>query len=480
VDANGLTITNLNTPGYLQISSVIGNGVVIDSANSSVLSANATATEIPKNLSHWYGLNNFFTSDSVNPSSNLTVRSDIAANAGLISLGKAQELTNGAEKIMKGQILPSATLDLTVLPVNNDTITIGGTVFTFKGALTVPAVAGEVLIGADIPATVQNLYNVVKANATLTNLVTFIAPTAGATQLNVVAKTAGANIVVESTGAIANLWKVPADGNIGGLAVGAVTTQLVGGYASATLDCSGANVPANADTVTVNGVEFVFGAGPAQVAFAGGAVAAVAALRTALSQSVDPRIAGLFTFTTNPAGDQLIATATNAGSAGNKLTVTSNIAAGIAVNAWSRPGAPAFAAVTTLIGGVDIESTASVNTHALQIGVDTNNVFVNLSTKSLKFDLSTSVSMQSIDDFFNSSFQTKMDYMFSASERQSLVDEGVYEQLQIEFDNITKLSSDTREAASMRFIEFQQYYKMCTSLVQQIIEARNYLLRTIG
>ena len=480
MDANGLAVTDVNTQGYLQISAVVGSGVVIDSANSAVLSTGATATEIPKNLSHWYGLNNFFTSDIVNPASNLTVRSDIAANAGLISLGKAQEFTNGAQSIMKGQVLPSATLDLTgVLPADGNTVTIGGVSFTFRNA---PAAATDILIVAgDIPATIQTLYNAVKANATLTNLVTFTAPTAGDTKLNVVAKTAGANVPVASTGAIANVWKHPANG-IGG-AVGPITTQLTGGYAGAVYDLSGGNAAVN-NTVTINGVLFTFvdgapTANQVQRNGAGGASDTITNLKAALEASTDIRIKGLFTFTIDPAHtDQLIVYASHAGSSGNALTTATSV-----VTRWKCPGnvaIPFTPGTQPLIGGVDIQSTAAVNTHALQIGVDTNNVFTNLSTKSLKFDLSTSVSMQSIDDFFNSSFQTKMDHMFSASERQSLLDAGVYEQLQIEFDHATKLSNDTREAAYMTFTEFQQYYQMCTSLVQQIIEARNYLLRTIG
>lgn len=475
VDKNGYTVTDTETQGYLELSAIAGSGLVIDTATSKVLSTTATPTEIAKNLSHWYGINNFFNSDATNPATNIAVRADIAANSSLISLGKA-EANSATQNIMKGQTLPSATLDLTILPVDNDTVTINGTAFTFKAALTVPAVGTEILIGADIPATLQNLYNVVKANTTIVTAVTFAKPAAGATQLTVIAKTAGADIAVASSvGGADNQWKVPANGN-GGV-VGDITTKLTGGYASAILDCSGANIPANGDVVTINGVPFVFGIGAGQVSAAGGSVAAMTALKAALNASTDIRISGLFTFSTNIAGDKLIATATSAGAAGNNLKVTSVIAAGIGGNAWSRPNAPAFAAVTSLIGGVDIESTSNINTHALKIGPDSNNIFLNLSTTSLNFDLTSTISQQTIYSFFNNVFQTKMDHMLNDSELQNDIDKGVLEYLQKEFDRITKLSSDTAGAEYFKFIEFSQYANMLVSLINQIIKNRETLLK---
>lgn len=50
-------------------------------------------------------------------------------------------------------------------PVNNDTVTIGAKTYTFKTALTVPAVPNEILIGADASATLDNLIAAITGGA---------------------------------------------------------------------------------------------------------------------------------------------------------------------------------------------------------------------------------------------------------------------------------------------------------------------------
>jgi|GEM_PF-3833485 len=478
VDSNGLTVTDVNTQGYLKVSAVVGSGVVIDTATSTVLSTNATATEISKNFSHHFGLNNFFTSNATNPATDLAVRPDIVANPGLIALGKTQA-NSVTQNVMKGQVLPSATLNLAGLGniLDNDTVNINGTVFTFRLAMPALAAATDVAIGADHVASLQNLYNAVSTNATLTNVIT-ITPPAGTSIMTITAKASGEILVDDNIAGGPSHWKHPAP--FVGAALGPATTKLTGGYAGAVYDLRGGDA-ANGDTFTLNGVEFTFvdGApGGNQVQRgAGGAPVTITNLKAALDASTDARIKGLFTFTINPLHtDQLIISASHAGSSGNALTIASSVFGRLKNPGDTRNNLPA----AVLIGGVDIPSTDSVNTHALKIGPDTNNVFANLSTKSLNFDLSSTVSKQTIYSFFSSSFTTKMDHMFNDSERQFQVDEGVLQNLQIEFDSLTKLTSDTREEAHARFIELSQYVNMLLSVVNQFIKNREYLLRTIG
>ncbi len=480
VDANGLAVANANTPGYLQISAVAGNGLIIDSSKTKVRSTNATATEIPKNLSHAYGLNNFFTSDAINPATDLAVNGTIAGNSGMISLGKAEE-NQQVQYIMKGQVLPSATLDFGGgAPMIGDTVTIGVTMFAFSAA---PVLATDVLlVGGNAAASLQNLYDVVKANADVTAAVTITPPVAGATQLNITAKTAGAVVEVDSNVGAGNVWKVPASVVGGGL--GATTTRkLTGGYAGAIYDLSGGNAAVGAH-FTLNGVQFDFvdGApvGPRQVQRNGGGVAVdtITNLKAALQASTDPRIAGLFTFTIDHAHqNQLIISAKNEGSSGNSLTISESEGGKL-----KSPGdvAVLLPAANHLIGGVDIPTQTTVNTHALQIGIGQNNVFNDLSVKTLSFDLSSTVSHQTISGFFTSSFQAKMDHMFNKSQQQDKVDSGVLEKLHIEYDRITKLSGDSRKAAEAQFVEYLQYSKLLTAYVQKVIEWRNYLLDTLA
>jgi hypothetical protein len=53
--------------------------------------------------------------------------------------------------------LASGSFTFSALPANNDTVTVNGTLYTFKSALSSPVVANEVLIAATITATIDNL-----------------------------------------------------------------------------------------------------------------------------------------------------------------------------------------------------------------------------------------------------------------------------------------------------------------------------------
>ena len=476
VDSNGIVINTPNTAGYLKIST--GGGLIIDSSTSKVLSTTATSTSIAANFSHWFKLNNFFSADATNPASNIAMTPAIAANSGLISLGKAQEKTISTP-VMIGQTLPSATLDLSGgNPANNSTVTIGGTTFTFVNALPAAAgIANPVLIAATIPGTIQALYTAVKANAGTNTLVTVTQPTATATSLNIVA-TSATGAAVASTG-LANVWKVSAPTPAG--ALGPAVTQLISGTASAILKFgAGGDAPAAADTVTVNGVLFTFGGiAPGNITVGGGAAASMANLLTALNASTDTRIAGLVTFALNPADNtQLIATATHAGSAGN-LAINSSIAAAGGGNVWFGPTG-VVAATTTLIGGVDTQTTAQLNTHALTMGSGMNGVFANLSKQNWSFSSTTTITQQTIASFFNSSFQNVVDNMFQTSQTDDLVSTGVLKQAQILYDNATKLTPENRESQYMIFMECLQYQQLVENVVMQLFKSKSDFLNHIS
>jgi flagellar hook protein FlgE len=114
-----------------------------------------------------------------------------------------------------GPISAVGTLTMSAVPTDGDTVTIGGTTYTFKSSLSSPAVADEVLIGGDINSTLTNLKGAINAettggqaagttystgtmantSASATTLVS------GATSLNLQALTAGTdgNTVLTST-----------------------------------------------------------------------------------------------------------------------------------------------------------------------------------------------------------------------------------------------------------------------------------------
>ncbi|OQB08211.1 MAG: hypothetical protein BWY21_01391 [Parcubacteria group bacterium ADurb.Bin216] len=115
-----------------------------------------------------------------------------------------------------------AWLNLSQTVSNNDTITINGVVFTFKTTLSNPAVAGEVLLGADVAATRVNLAAAI--NAPGTTSATFTALSAAdqliitdtlklvatddisATKVKIVGTGAGRMIVSEGLTHADNVW----------------------------------------------------------------------------------------------------------------------------------------------------------------------------------------------------------------------------------------------------------------------------------
>jgi hypothetical protein len=127
--------------------------------------------------------------------------------------GYAEGQVAGAEVYISENLTGSAVLTATDVFTDGQTITINGVVFTTKTALSSgPAVAGEVVIGANYAATLTNLAAAINAPSTTTATFTALsaadaamisetlrlAATAGATTLTIVGTGSGRLIVAET------------------------------------------------------------------------------------------------------------------------------------------------------------------------------------------------------------------------------------------------------------------------------------------
>lgn len=99
-----------------------------------------------------------------------------------------------------------------------------------------------------------------------------------------------------------------------------LTFKIGDSKASRTINgLGGAGLPANGDTININGTVYTFGAAPGNIAVPGNINALVTSLNT------KPELKHLVTF--SAAGNDLIITAANSGSGGNDITIAYNIAA---------------------------------------------------------------------------------------------------------------------------------------------------------
>jgi hypothetical protein len=74
----------------------------------------------------------------------------------------------GYDFYVSNQLTSTAELVLSQDVTANDTVTIAGVVFKFVASLTSPAVAGEVVAGANAAASRANLVTLINAPATTT------------------------------------------------------------------------------------------------------------------------------------------------------------------------------------------------------------------------------------------------------------------------------------------------------------------------
>lgn len=130
VDAKGNTITDNNTEGFLKLTTA-GTGVrfsidQLDSShNGKVGAIDPSSSATSKGISHFFGLNNFFTfgGKQNNSSVNIDIRDDIKTNPALLTSGKAQLSTQTGASAKYSYELGSGSnstaLDLITLQDNN-------------------------------------------------------------------------------------------------------------------------------------------------------------------------------------------------------------------------------------------------------------------------------------------------------------------------------------------------------------------------
>jgi flagellar hook-associated protein FlgK len=136
--------------------------IVIDDLDSKELGWSSATYTVPatnRGFSHFMGLNNFFEdpNNGVNDKAaiNLKVRDDILKDPNLLSVAGLTKVAAVTERKSVGVVQAAGNLEFSgALPAANDTITINGTVFTFKVAA---AANDEITIGADWGITVDNI-----------------------------------------------------------------------------------------------------------------------------------------------------------------------------------------------------------------------------------------------------------------------------------------------------------------------------------
>ena len=129
VDANGNAISDPDQKGYLKITSATGSyRISIDqltSQESGVVGTNRASTATNRGLSHFFGLNNFFTygTSQANAALNFNIRSDILTSPSLLSTGKVkQSIATGTDSVYTyelGSNSNEAVIDLLRLQNNN-------------------------------------------------------------------------------------------------------------------------------------------------------------------------------------------------------------------------------------------------------------------------------------------------------------------------------------------------------------------------
>ncbi len=131
VDANGNEITNGSTEGFLKIETAGSNIRFSIDQLDSAHAGNPTASDIPasatgKGISHFFGMNNFFTygGEEQNASVNLDIRSDIKADPSKITSGRVQLSTQtGSESVYTYEIgAGSNSIALDLITLQNDNI----------------------------------------------------------------------------------------------------------------------------------------------------------------------------------------------------------------------------------------------------------------------------------------------------------------------------------------------------------------------
>lgn len=277
----------------------------------------------------------------------------------------------GGADLTGGVNATSATGTLSVpppLPTAGQTVTIGGTAYTFATAISAQSAANTVLIGSDVASTLANLAGAINAASTNgqaagttysagTVANTSVAATGSSgTSLSLQALTGGAG---GDSLATSSQWSA---GTFGGADLSAGVNAVA---ASSTLTVSGGVVPNDGDTVAIAGTTYTFVASAQDLTSAGDVLigpdvsSTLANLAGAINASTANGQGAGVTYGTNTVANASVSAtgstattlslqAANSGSGGNALPVSTTWAEGSFGAADLTGGADAIAATGTM------------------------------------------------------------------------------------------------------------------------------------
>jgi flagellar hook-associated protein 1 FlgK len=236
---SGLISASLTADGYLNIAS--GNsslGIIVDSGASKAKDPSAASYILPKSFSEYLHLNDFLvTADDTNPAQTLALRSDLASNPNLISLGQTQLFSADVTSFV-GDVAALADFYTAANPADGEFLTINGVTFTFRNVL-VGANDVQIDAGGVAATTTTNLLTQLQASTDprLVDVLTFADD--GAAGILITAKQAGAqgnNITISTN--VANALKTDATHgtNLAGDVLQGGTYRQVSGHNATHLD----------------------------------------------------------------------------------------------------------------------------------------------------------------------------------------------------------------------------------------------------
>ncbi|MGA3324289.1 MAG: flagellar hook-basal body complex protein [Terriglobia bacterium] len=163
--------------------------------------------------------------------------------------------------------LGTATGTLTVpppLPAAGQTVTVGGTTYTFASTITPQSAADTVLIGPDVASTLANLAGAINASSTGGQAAgkTYGSGTIANTTVMATGSTAtGLNLQAKNTGALGNSDVTSTNWTAGSFGGGNLSGGVTVKTATATFTVPPATLPTAGQTVTIGGTTYTFVSG---------------------------------------------------------------------------------------------------------------------------------------------------------------------------------------------------------------------------
>lgn len=172
--SNGIGLFQTADGALSQVTSLLNRAVTLateasnSTLNSSGSQASALDTEFQSILStiNTIGSTTEFNGQSVFTGSAISIAMSDGTSTGNMTVSKTiGALTTGGLGLGNGTTLGTATLSASNVPAAGDTVTVGGTTYTFATSITSASAANTVLIGANANATLQNLADAVNGVA---------------------------------------------------------------------------------------------------------------------------------------------------------------------------------------------------------------------------------------------------------------------------------------------------------------------------